>query len=210
MTNNRPARHHWWRGGVIYQVYSSSFADSDGDGIGDLKGLLGKLGYIADLGADAFDYGRHDPHLRDNPPTKLDGAFVLGVNPYEFQDHTYDKTQPELLDIMRDMRKLFDRCGDVATLGEVRATEAFLGWRKAHPALIEGAISFLDAPEPILAFVRAGDDEKITCAFNLSPHPASFGLPAPLRALDGHGMGGILAGREVKLPGCGAFFGAAH
>ena len=43
----------WWRGAVIYQVYPRSFADSNGDGIGDLRGLLGRLDYIADLGVDA-------------------------------------------------------------------------------------------------------------------------------------------------------------
>ncbi|WP_410499558.1 alpha-glucosidase [Chitinibacter sp. S2-10] len=43
----------WWRGAVIYQVYPRSFADSNGDGVGDLPGLLGKLPYIASLGVDA-------------------------------------------------------------------------------------------------------------------------------------------------------------
>jgi oligo-1,6-glucosidase len=43
----------WWRGGVIYQVYLRSFADADGDGVGDLRGLLGKVDYLAALGVDA-------------------------------------------------------------------------------------------------------------------------------------------------------------
>ena len=44
----------WWRGAVIYQVYPRSFADSDGDGTGDLPGLISRLDYIASLGVDAI------------------------------------------------------------------------------------------------------------------------------------------------------------
>jgi alpha-glucosidase len=43
----------WWRGATIYQVYPRSFADSNGDGIGDLTGIANKLDYIASLGVDA-------------------------------------------------------------------------------------------------------------------------------------------------------------
>jgi alpha-glucosidase len=44
----------WWRDGVIYQIYPRSFADSNGDGIGDLPGITGKLDYLAELGIDAI------------------------------------------------------------------------------------------------------------------------------------------------------------
>ena len=43
----------WWRHAVIYQVYIRSFADGDGDGLGDIAGLRSRLGYLADLGVDA-------------------------------------------------------------------------------------------------------------------------------------------------------------
>ena len=43
----------WWRDAVVYQVYVRSFADSDGDGVGDLDGITSKLGYLASLGVDA-------------------------------------------------------------------------------------------------------------------------------------------------------------
>src|SRR5689334_24847918 len=44
----------WWRGAAIYQVYLRSFADGNGDGIGDLAGLRARLPYLAELGIDAI------------------------------------------------------------------------------------------------------------------------------------------------------------
>ncbi|MDM9621663.1 alpha-glucosidase [Rhizobium sp. S96] len=44
----------WWRGAVIYQVYPRSFQDTNGDGLGDLKGITQRLPYIASLGVDAI------------------------------------------------------------------------------------------------------------------------------------------------------------
>src|SRR5438309_8421207 len=44
----------WWRGAAIYQIYPRSFADSNGDGIGDLPGSTRKLDYVASLGVDAI------------------------------------------------------------------------------------------------------------------------------------------------------------
>ena len=48
----RAARSPWWKGAVIYQVYPRSFADSNGDGIGDLKGITAHLDHVASLGCD--------------------------------------------------------------------------------------------------------------------------------------------------------------
>ncbi|MGB3540373.1 MAG: alpha-glucosidase family protein [Mesorhizobium sp.] len=44
----------WWRGAVIYQIYPRSYQDSNGDGIGDLRGIIRRLPYIAGLGVDAI------------------------------------------------------------------------------------------------------------------------------------------------------------
>ena len=44
----------WWRGAVIYQIYPRSFQDSNGDGVGDLLGIVNRMPYIASLGVDAI------------------------------------------------------------------------------------------------------------------------------------------------------------
>ena len=47
-------RNKWWKYAVIYQIYPRSFQDSNGDGIGDLQGIIRRLDYLADLGIDAI------------------------------------------------------------------------------------------------------------------------------------------------------------
>ena len=44
---------HWWRNAVVYQIYPRSFADSNGDGIGDIKGIISRVDYLSRLGIDA-------------------------------------------------------------------------------------------------------------------------------------------------------------
>jgi oligo-1,6-glucosidase len=51
--NNNPDR-KWWKEAVVYQIYPRSFKDSDGDGVGDLKGIISKLDYIKSLGVDVI------------------------------------------------------------------------------------------------------------------------------------------------------------
>ena len=64
MNNNRPAQagrlpataaaHLWWHGATIYQIYPRSFLDSNGDGVGDLPGIISRLEYVASLGVEAI------------------------------------------------------------------------------------------------------------------------------------------------------------
>jgi alpha-glucosidase len=69
----------WWRGASLYQIYPRSYQDSNADGIGDLKGIIDRLPYIADLGVDAIwispfftspmaDYGYDVSDYRDVDP----------------------------------------------------------------------------------------------------------------------------------------------
>jgi alpha-glucosidase len=69
----------WWRGAAIYQIYPRSFADSNGDGVGDLPGITAHLDYVARLGVDAIwlspfftspmaDFGYDVANYRDVDP----------------------------------------------------------------------------------------------------------------------------------------------
>lgn len=73
------AKNEWWRGAVVYQIYPRSFLDTDGDGVGDLNGIIEKLDYIESLGVDAVwispffkspmkDYGYDVSDYRDIDP----------------------------------------------------------------------------------------------------------------------------------------------
>lgn len=53
MENKTGTQRKWWQNAVVYQIYPRSFQDSNGDGIGDIPGIIRRLDYLADLGIDA-------------------------------------------------------------------------------------------------------------------------------------------------------------
>jgi oligo-1,6-glucosidase len=53
-SDNEPIQKAWWKEAVFYQIYPRSFKDNNGDGIGDLQGIISKLDYIKELGIDAI------------------------------------------------------------------------------------------------------------------------------------------------------------
>ena len=84
-----------------------------------------------------------------------------------------------------------------------------LAFRRSHPALVAGAIRFIDAPEDVLAFVRSGGSEEIACLFNLSHAAQRVEVGAALTALDGTGFSAKPDAdrRSVTLAPGQAFFG---
>ncbi len=69
----------WWQSAVFYQIYPRSFADGNGDGIGDLPGIIARLDYLADLGVDAIWLSPHYPSPQFD--CGYDVAEYFGVDP---------------------------------------------------------------------------------------------------------------------------------
>ena len=90
----------WWRDAVFYQIYIRSFADGNGDGVGDLAGLRSRLPYLADLGIDAL--------------------WITPFYPSPMADHGYDVADP------RDVEPVF---GDLAEFDAMLAEAHRLGVR---------------------------------------------------------------------------------
>jgi alpha-glucosidase len=91
----------------------------------------------------------------------------------------------------------------------LHATRAFLHWRRTQPALVLGDIRFLDAPEPVLAFVRERGGERLLVVFNLSHDAVAWKLPHGLSPLPIETPGAV-AGRieagSIAMPPHGALF----
>ena len=56
------AEHPWWKDATVYQIYPASFQDSNGDGIGDLPGIIGRLEYIKSIGVDVVWVSAKETH----------------------------------------------------------------------------------------------------------------------------------------------------
>ncbi|WP_313194367.1 alpha glucosidase [Shinella zoogloeoides] len=83
----------------------------------------------------------------------------------------------------------------------------FLAFRKEHVALVKGEIEFLSAEGAILSFVRSHGNEKVFCAFNMSPVPRLADLPSgTLEVLEGHGFASLMHEENIELPAWSGFF----
>ncbi|WP_348705242.1 alpha-glucosidase family protein [Acidovorax soli] len=119
----KASNNNWWRGGVIYQIYPRSFADSNGDGIGDLAGITAKLDYVAALGADGI---------------WLSPFFKSPMKDFGYDVSDYCDVDP-MFGTVADFRKLVDRAH---TLGlKVMIDQVLSHSSDQHPWFVESRSS---------------------------------------------------------------------
>lgn len=92
----------WWQSAVFYQIYPRSFADSNGDGVGDLDGLADRLDYLKQLG--------------------VDGIWINPVTVSPMADHGYDVSDPRDIDPLFGGMAAFERLIDAAHARGIKVT----------------------------------------------------------------------------------------
>ncbi|QWF83462.1 glycoside hydrolase family 13 protein [Amycolatopsis sp. CA-230715] len=155
----------WWRNAVFYQVYVRSFADSDGDGIGDLRGIRSRLGYLELLGVDA-----------------------LWLTPFyrsPMADHGYDIEDPRSVDpVFGDLEAFDDLVADAHARG-IRVTIDLVPnhTSRAHPWFVEA----LAAPPGSAARDRYVFRDGLGVTGDAPPNNwvSAYGEPAWTRVPDG-------------------------
>ena len=98
MSENKHNSGEWWRNGVIYQIFTPTFADANGDGSGDLQGIIKKLDYLND----------GDP--QNGRSLQIDAIWLSPINQSPMYDSGYDVSDYCTLDPM------FGTMGDFKTL----------------------------------------------------------------------------------------------
>ena len=130
----------WWKEAVFYQIYPRSFADSDGDGIGDLRGIIDKLDYLKDLGVDALWLSP----IYDSPNDD---------NGYDIRD--YYKIMTEF-GTMEDFDELL---GKVHERGMRLIMDLVVNHTSDEHAWFQEALNNPDSPYRDYYFIRKGGEE---------------------------------------------------
>ena len=126
------------------------------------------------LRLDAINFCFHDLQLRDNPPKANAGRRAVGVaadNPYAYQSHLYDKTRPENLPFLEELRGLLDRYPGAVALGEISAEDSAATVAEyTRPGRLHLAYSFE-------LLTREASPEHIRSVVEHAPHAAGGGWP---------------------------------
>ena len=160
----------WWSHAVFYQLYPRSFADSDGDGVGDLGGVVGRLDYLVELGVDAIWL---------NPVT---------VSP--MADHGYDVADPRDIDPLFGGLAAFERLIEEAHRRGIKVTMDVVPnhTSSAHPWFQAALVAAPGSTERDRYFFRDGQGPG--GALPPNNWESVFGGPAWTRLVDADGAPG--------------------
>ncbi|WP_017606713.1 glycoside hydrolase family 13 protein [Nocardiopsis alkaliphila] len=149
----------WWRDAVLYQVYPRSLADSDGDGVGDLKGITDRLDHVAALG--------------------VDGIWLSPFYPSPWADGGYDVSDFRGVDPLLGTLADFDSMVEAAHSRDLRVMIDIVPnhTSRAHP-WFQAALASPDAPERDLYIFRDGAEPPTNWR-------STFGGPAWTQVPDG-------------------------
>lgn len=136
--------HEWWQEAVFYQIYPRSFADGNGDGIGDFAGIIEKLDYLQDLGVDAIWLSPHYPSPQKD--CGYDISDYVDVAPEygtlaefkAFLDGAHDRGIRVVLDLVLNHTSDEHRWFQLSRLGRDHEKRAWYVWRDGRVS-VDGA-----------------------------------------------------------------------
>jgi alpha-glucosidase len=165
----------WWHDAIFYQVYVRSFADSDGDGVGDLEGIRSRLGYLELLGVDA-----------------------LWLTPFyrsPMADHGYDVSDPRDVDPLFGDLAAFDRLVAEAHAHGIRVTVDLVPnhTSEAHP-WFQDALAGLNRERYLFR-----DGQGVDGSLPPNNWRTMFGTPAWTRVHDGQWYLHLFAAEQPDL-----------
>ena len=131
---------NWWRGGVVYQIYPRSFADSNGDGVGDLPGITARLDYVASLGVDAI---------------WLSPFFKSPMKDFGYDISDYRDVDP-MFGTLADFRALVDRAHALKL--KVMIDQVYSHTSDQHPWFVESRASRDNPKADWYVWAEARDD----------------------------------------------------
>ncbi|WP_083837268.1 glycoside hydrolase family 13 protein [Gordonia effusa] len=160
----------WWRNAVVYQIYPRSFADGNGDGIGDLGGVINRLGYLELLGVDAI--------------------WLSPIMTSPMADHGYDVANPRDVDPLFGDLATFDALVAAAHDRDIRVTMDLVPNHTSdqHPWFAAALAAGPGSPERDRYIFRDG----LGPDGSLPPNnwPSVFGGPAWTRVIESDGTPG--------------------